>query len=84
MAMARTQALVQLTDELVATLDERAARDGVSRSALIRAAVERYLCDDVEAHIDAAIAAAYTRHPATEPDAATLARAAASIDDEPW
>lgn len=34
--MARTQTLVQLTDDLVDTLDRRAAALDVSRSALIR------------------------------------------------
>ncbi|MGI8729342.1 MAG: ribbon-helix-helix domain-containing protein [Solirubrobacteraceae bacterium] len=34
--MARTQTLVQLTDDLVETLDRRAAVLNVSRSALIR------------------------------------------------
>jgi metal-responsive CopG/Arc/MetJ family transcriptional regulator len=36
MVMARKQVLVQLDDELVARLDEVAARRGVSRSELVR------------------------------------------------
>lgn len=34
--MARTQTLVQLTDELVESLDRRAATEHITRSALIR------------------------------------------------
>jgi metal-responsive CopG/Arc/MetJ family transcriptional regulator len=39
----RTQTLVQLTEALLRRLDERAAREGRSRSALIRDAIEAYL-----------------------------------------
>jgi metal-responsive CopG/Arc/MetJ family transcriptional regulator len=63
MPMARTQALVQLTDELLARLDARADRERRSRSDLIREAVERYLTDDPEAEIDRRIVEAYTRRP---------------------
>lgn len=42
-AMARTQTMVQLTSNLVERLDGEAARRGVSRSALIREAIERLL-----------------------------------------
>ncbi len=45
MLMARTQTLVQLSDELIALLDAEATRRGVSRSALIREAVAAYLSD---------------------------------------
>lgn len=61
--MARTQTLVQLSDELLAVLDARAARDGLSRSALIRQAVEAWLASDVEAAIDEAIRDGYRRRP---------------------
>lgn len=44
----RTQTMVQLTDELVALLDQRADRDGTSRSQVIREAVETYLAEDRE------------------------------------
>src|SRR6266571_6867738 len=50
--MARRQTLVQLSDELLALLDERAAKSGRSRSDLIRAAVERDLQADREGAID--------------------------------
>ncbi|MGH9247251.1 MAG: CopG family ribbon-helix-helix protein [Acidimicrobiales bacterium] len=61
--MARTQTMVQLTDDLLERLDQNASRKGVSRSQLIREAVEAYLADDVEAEIDRRIVAAYTRMP---------------------
>jgi metal-responsive CopG/Arc/MetJ family transcriptional regulator len=49
MAMSRRQTLVQLSDELLAQLDERVAREGRSRSDLIREAVSGYLAGDLEA-----------------------------------
>jgi metal-responsive CopG/Arc/MetJ family transcriptional regulator len=84
MVMARRQTLVQLTDELLALLDERAARTGRSRSDLIRAAIERELGHDREAAIDAAIVEGYTRIPQREHDPWADASARRSITDEPW
>lgn len=81
--MARRQSLVQLSDELVALLDERAARSGRSRSALIREAIEHYLRADAEAVIDAAIVRAYERMP-QEPDRWLDVAARESIAAEPW
>jgi metal-responsive CopG/Arc/MetJ family transcriptional regulator len=66
MIIARKQTLVQLTDELVRLLDQRAAREHRSRSAVIRTAIESYLHDEREAEIDREIVAAYTRVPQTE------------------
>jgi Arc/MetJ-type ribon-helix-helix transcriptional regulator len=84
MAMARRQTLVQLSDELIALLDERVARTGRSRSDLIRAAVERDLQADREAAIDAAIVEGYRRIPPSEHDPWAEASAKRSIADEPW
>lgn len=55
--------MVQLTDELVRLLDARAAVEGVSRSQVIRTAVEAYLAADREAEIDDRIRQGYTRMP---------------------
>lgn len=66
MIIARKQTLVQLTDELLWLLDERAAREHRSRSAVIRTAIEDYLHDEREAEIDREIVEAYTRMPQTE------------------
>jgi metal-responsive CopG/Arc/MetJ family transcriptional regulator len=70
MVMARTQTLVQLNEELLARLDERAAREGRSRSALVRDAIAEYLHDDTAAETDRAIVAGYTRTPPTEEERA--------------
>ena len=85
MAVARTQTLVQLTDEIVVRLDERAAREGRTRSSLIRDALQEYLKDELEAEIDRRIVEGYRRTPqATEEE--TWARRAAreAISEEPW
>ncbi|HET6551271.1 MAG TPA: ribbon-helix-helix protein, CopG family [Solirubrobacter sp.] len=80
--MARTQTLVQLSDELLAVLDARAARERRSRSDLIREALKEYLHDDVEAEIDRQIVEAYTRQP--QEDLGASWAAARMIAAEPW
>jgi Ribbon-helix-helix protein, copG family len=60
--------MVQLTDELVALLDREAARRGVSRSALIRTALEDFLRNHQEATISRRIVDGYTRIPPETPD----------------
>ena len=85
MVMPRTQTLVQLTDDLLTRLDERAAREQRSRSTLIREAIEDYLRDELQAEIDRRIVEAYRRHPQTsEEDAWAEANARAAIREEPW
>ena len=81
--MSRQQTLVQLNDALLASLDERAGKLGVSRSELIRTAIESYLAADREARIDAAIVAGYERIPPVE-DPWADAAAAGSVRAEPW
>lgn len=85
MVMARTQTLVQLTDDLLAVLDERAARERRSRSTLIREALEHYLRDERKAEIDRRILEGYRRLPQT-PDEDLWAETAAreAIRAEPW
>jgi len=81
----RKQTLVQLTQTLLRRLDERAAREGRSRSALIRDAIEDYLHDEEEAEISRQIVEAYERVPQTEEELAGLAREAREmIREEPW
>lgn len=83
--MARTQTLVQLTAELLRRLDERAAREGRSRSALIRDAIEGYLEDEARAEVDRQIVEGYERFPETEEEMASAEREArAAIREEPW
>jgi Arc/MetJ-type ribon-helix-helix transcriptional regulator len=60
--------MVQLNDELLAVLDEEAARRGISRSALIRAALEEHLAATRHARVGEAIAAGYRRVPPATPD----------------
>jgi len=67
--MARTQTMVQLSDSLVEALDQRAARDGVSRSQLIRDAIEAFLADDAERAVTERIVAGYRACPQGTPDA---------------
>jgi metal-responsive CopG/Arc/MetJ family transcriptional regulator len=79
----RTQTLVQLTDALLAALDQHAAAAGRSRSELIREAIERYLSHELEQRIDRQIVQGYTQTPQEEdPWAEALARE--SIAAEPW
>lgn len=66
--MARTQTIVQLSDELLLLLDTAAQRRGSSRSALVRGAVQAYLRDEQEAELSRRIVAAYTRVSQAEPD----------------
>lgn len=61
--MARTQTMVQLSDRLLGLLDHLAARRGVSRSQLVRDAVEAYLAEDAETEIDRQIVEGYSRMP---------------------
>jgi metal-responsive CopG/Arc/MetJ family transcriptional regulator len=83
--MARTQTLVQLTAELLRRLDERAAREGRSRSALIRDAIEAYLTDEARDEISRQIIAGYERIPDTDEElAAAFAETREAIREEPW
>ncbi len=61
--MGRTQTLVQLNDRLLAALDQRAAQRGVSRSQVVREAVEAYVASDLEAEISRQIIEGYERQP---------------------
>lgn len=83
--MARTQTLVQLTGDLLRQLDERAAREGRSRSALIRDAIEAYLHDETKARIDREIVEGYERIPTTAEEM-EIAEAGVreDIEEEPW
>jgi metal-responsive CopG/Arc/MetJ family transcriptional regulator len=81
----RTQTLVQLSRDLLQRLDERAAREGRSRSALIRDAIAAYLYDEEEARIDREIREGYERIPETDEEMAWAeASAREMIREEPW
>lgn len=66
--MARTQTMVQLTDELLVLLDDEAARRDLSRSALIREALDGYLAGTRESAVARSIVEGYTRIPPATPD----------------
>lgn len=85
MRVTRTQTLVQLNEDLLHRLDERAARDGRSRSALIRDAIEAYLYDEAKAKIDREIIEGYERIPTTDEEM-EIAEASAreGVEEEPW
>jgi metal-responsive CopG/Arc/MetJ family transcriptional regulator len=81
----RTQTLVQLNEALLRQLDERAAREGRSRSALIREAIEAYLHDEVRARMDREINEGYERIPETEEEMRWAeASAREGVEEEPW
>jgi metal-responsive CopG/Arc/MetJ family transcriptional regulator len=83
--VARIQTLVQLTSDLLRRLDERAAREGRSRSALIRDAIEAYLYDEEKARIDREIVEGYERIPTTDEELAWAEREAREmVREEPW
>jgi metal-responsive CopG/Arc/MetJ family transcriptional regulator len=82
--VARQPVLVQLSDELLAALDQRAAAAGISRSRLIREALERQLADDLTAEIDRRIVEGYKRIPPAELDAIADAASRRLISEEPW
>lgn len=82
LAYVRRQVLVQLSDELVAALDERATELGISRSALIRRALEAYLTEAVRSEIDRRILEGYARIPPEDAWGDLPARG--MIAAEPW
>ena len=85
MPVSRTQTLVQLSEELLRRLDERAAREGRSRSALIREAIAAYLYDEENARIDREIREGYERIPETAAELREAEREAReAIREEPW
>ena len=83
--VARTQTLVQLTRDLLRRLDERAAREGRSRSALIRDAIEAYLHDEERDRITREIVEGYERIPPTNEEM-EIAEAGVreDIEEDPW
>ncbi len=81
--MPRKQVLVQVTDDLLAALDQRAAATGRSRSELIREAIEHHLRGVLTDEVDRRIVEGYRRIPQeADPWAEVLARE--SIAAEPW
>jgi metal-responsive CopG/Arc/MetJ family transcriptional regulator len=83
--MARKQTLVQLSEELLELLDREAARRNVSRSALIREAIEQHLDTERRAEIGRRIVEGYRRIPQTEEELEWAEwQTAEMIRQEPW
>ncbi len=68
MVVPRTQTLVQLNEVLLAALDQRAAQRGVSRSQIVREAIEAHLAGDLDEEIARRIIAGYERIPQATAD----------------
>jgi metal-responsive CopG/Arc/MetJ family transcriptional regulator len=79
------QTMVQLNDTLLEVLDQRATATGRSRSDLIREAIEQHYKEDIEAAIDRAMVAGYTRVP-DDDEFEGLAEASIQIlnTEDPW
>ena len=74
-----------MTDDLLRRLDERAAREGESRSALIRKAIEAYLHDEERERITREIIEGYERIPPTDEEMAIAeASTREAVEEEPW
>ena len=83
MAVARTQVIVQFTDELLAALDQHVVQVGRSRSDVIREAVEAYLGSLAEAEADRRLVESYTERPQEDLDPGDR-QARRLIEEEPW
>jgi metal-responsive CopG/Arc/MetJ family transcriptional regulator len=77
--------MVQLSADLVADLDREASERGVSRSALIRQAIEGFLVEQRVRRDVERVAAGYRATPVTaEEMAAAHENARALVAEEPW
>jgi metal-responsive CopG/Arc/MetJ family transcriptional regulator len=83
MVMARKEVLVQLDDELVGRLDELAARQGASRSELLRRGAMAVLEAADAAHADRELQDAYRRIP-QDPALIKAARRLAAQTTPEW
>lgn len=84
MVVPRRQTLIQLDDERLAALDQRAAASGRSRSELIREAIDLLLGTGEAAAVDAAIVEGYRRMPPRAANPWAVVGALAAIEAEPW
>jgi metal-responsive CopG/Arc/MetJ family transcriptional regulator len=77
--------MVQLNRTLLELLDARAARDGVSRSRLIRDAIESHLAEDAEEAALRRVVEGNARTPETGEELRTAHDdARALVEEEPW
>ena len=85
-AVCMAQLVTRIPDALLAEIDELVAHgEASSRSALVRAGLERILDEHRRRKVGEAIADAYRRQPEREGDATGLhAATKALIEEEPW
>lgn len=83
MVMARREVLVQLDDDLVARLDELAARLGTNRSELLRRGAHAVISAQDLALADQEMVAAYQRQP-NDPALIRSARRLAAATAPAW
>lgn len=77
--------MVQLNVSLLELLDQRAAREGISRSQLIRDAVQAYLDADARAAALQLVIEGYAQRPEADEDIRRAhADARTLVEDEPW
>lgn len=80
-----TQINIRLDDETVAALDEIAAREGATRTDLVRAAVLRLVRADERAAVAAAYREAYEDQPETSVELRRAQRSATRLTaEESW
>jgi len=83
MVMSRREVLVQLDDDLVARLDEVAARSSVSRSELLRRAAHALIEADESAQADQRLVDGYTKYP-PDPLLLETSRRLAAMNAPEW
>jgi metal-responsive CopG/Arc/MetJ family transcriptional regulator len=74
------QVATRLSDQSLAALDRKTRRRRVSRSQIIREAIESYVHDEIEAEIDRSIVEGYTRFP----QLGSLREEELAYGSEPW
>lgn len=83
--MSQTQTQVELPNDLLRRLEERAARGGVSPSVLICRAIGIYLHDEERERISREIIEGYERIPPTDEEMAIAeASTREAVEEEPW
>jgi metal-responsive CopG/Arc/MetJ family transcriptional regulator len=76
---------ISLPDDLLRSIDEQSAEAGLSRSEVIRQALEEMQRAASERAAEAQYIAGYRKHPETSAEVAVATSlSAAAVTDEPW
>ncbi len=76
---------ISLPDDLLRSIDDQSAEAGLSRSEVIRQALEEMQRATSEKAVEAQYIAGYRKHPETPADVAVATSLpAAAVADEPW